>query len=202
MRTWEECAQFHGHKCPGLAIGYRAAVLAMEKLGLSEGSQDEELVCISENDACGVDAIQVITGCTAGKGNLIFHMTGKEAYSFYCRKSGKSIRLVFQRDDTEKTKMSKEERMQQILTASAEELFVCKPTTLKLPEEAKIFGNVVCAKCGETIPEPLARLENGQILCLDCCTSYRNFYTQKDPPAAGLFVLFNAVENILDFLLT
>ena len=142
MRTWEDCAQFHGHKCPGLAIGYRAAVLAMEKLGLSEGSQDEELVCISENDACGVDAIQVITGCTAGKGNLIFHMTGKEAYSFYCRKSGKSIRLVFQRDDIEKTKMSKEERMQQILTAPAEELFVCKPTTLKLPEEAKIFGNV------------------------------------------------------------
>lgn len=175
MRTWEDCAQFHGHKCPGLAIGYRAAVLAMEKLGLSEGSQDEELVCISENDACGVDAIQVITGCTAGKGNLIFHMTGKEAYSFYCRKSGKSIRLVFQRDDTEKTKMSKEERMQQILTAPAKELFVCKPATLKLPEEAKIFGNVVCAKCGETIPEPLARLENGQILCLDCCTSYRNF---------------------------
>ena len=117
MRTWEDCAQFHGHKCPGLAIGYRAAVLAMEKLGLSEGSQDEELVCISENDACGVDAIQVITGCTAGKGNLIFHMTGKEAYSFYCRKSGKSIRPVFQRDDIEKTKMSKEERMQQILEA-------------------------------------------------------------------------------------
>ena len=175
MRTWEDCAQFHGHKCPGLAIGYRAAVLAMEKLGLSEGSQDEELVCISENDACGVDAIQVITGCTSVKGNLIFHMTGKEAYSFYCRKSGKSIRLVFQRDDIEKTKMSKEERMQQILTAPVEELFVCKPTTLKLPEEAKIFGNVVCAKCGETIPEPLARLENGQILCLDCCTSYRNF---------------------------
>lgn len=102
-------------------------------------------------------------------------MTGKEAYSFYCRKSGKSIRLVFQRDDIEKTKMSKEERMQQILSAPAEKLFVCKPTTLKLPEEAKIFGNVVCAKCGETIPEPLARLENGQVLCLDCCTSYRNF---------------------------
>lgn len=111
--------------------------IGKEKLGLSEGSQDEELVCISENDACGVDAIQVITGCTAGKGNLIFHMTGKEAYSFYCRKSGKSIRLVFQRDDIEKTKMSKEERMQQILTAPVEELFVCKPTTLKLPEEAK-----------------------------------------------------------------
>ena len=36
MRTWEDCAQFHGHKCPGLAIGYRAAVLAMEKLGLSD----------------------------------------------------------------------------------------------------------------------------------------------------------------------
>lgn len=172
MRTWEEAAKFHGHKCPGLAIGYRAALLAMEYLGLDEGAEDEELVCISENDACGVDGIQVVTGCTVGKGNLIFHMTGKMAYSFYCRKSGKSIRLVLK---PMQGKMDREQRIQQLLTASGEELFLYKQTTLPLPEPAKIFGNVVCAKCQETIPEPLARLENGQILCLDCCNSYRGF---------------------------
>ena len=46
--------------CPGLAIGVRASAIAMDKLntGLSE---DEELVCVTENDACGVDGVQVLT---------------------------------------------------------------------------------------------------------------------------------------------
>ena len=52
------------------------------------------MVCISENDACGVDAIQVLLGCSVGKGNLLFHMRGKQAFSFYNRKTGKSVRLV------------------------------------------------------------------------------------------------------------
>jgi len=29
---FQRCAAFHGHICPGLAIGYRAARLAMERL--------------------------------------------------------------------------------------------------------------------------------------------------------------------------
>jgi len=39
--------------------------------------QDEELVAVVENDSCAADAIQFITGCTFGKGNLIFHDFGK-----------------------------------------------------------------------------------------------------------------------------
>ena len=57
-------------------------------------SPDEQLVCIAENDACGCDAIQAILGCSVGKGNLLFHMTGKQAFSFYNRKTDKSLRLV------------------------------------------------------------------------------------------------------------
>ena len=85
---WDKCVAFHGHSCPGLAIGFRAATLALELLGLEEGAKDEELVCVTENDACGVDAVQVVTGCTMGKGNLIYRGTGKMAFSFYCRRSG------------------------------------------------------------------------------------------------------------------
>ena len=51
-------------------------------------------MCIAENDACGCDAIQVILGCSVGKGNLLFHMRGKQAFSFYRRGTGKSVRLV------------------------------------------------------------------------------------------------------------
>ena len=102
---WNKCAAFHGHVCPGLTIGYRAALYAIELLGLTF-SEDEDVVCISENDACGVDAIQVILGCSVGKGNLLFHMRGKQAFSFYNRSNGKSVRLVLKPNPRE---MSREE---------------------------------------------------------------------------------------------
>ena len=56
QKLWEKAIDFHGHVCPGLAIGYRAALYAAELLHLTF-SKDEETVCISENDACGCDAI-------------------------------------------------------------------------------------------------------------------------------------------------
>ena len=65
-KLWEKAAAFHGHVCPGLTIGYRAALYAMDLLGLTF-SDDEQVVCITENDACGVDAIQAILGCSIGK---------------------------------------------------------------------------------------------------------------------------------------
>ena len=90
---WQKCAAFHGHVCPGLTIGFRAALYAIDLLELTF-SEDEKTVCVSENDACGCDAIKVVLGCSVGKGNLLFHMTGKQAFSFYNRKTGKSVRLV------------------------------------------------------------------------------------------------------------
>ena len=69
----EKCVAFHGHECGGLTIGYKAAIYAEKLLNITF-SEDEDVVCISENDACGVDAIQVLLGCSVGKGNLLFHM--------------------------------------------------------------------------------------------------------------------------------
>ena len=61
----KQAVEFHGHLCPGLAIGYRVAKYIREHYPRSE---DEELVCIAENRSCSVDAVQEILGCTAGKG--------------------------------------------------------------------------------------------------------------------------------------
>jgi formylmethanofuran dehydrogenase subunit E len=69
--TYAEIARLHGHECPGLAIGYRMAAAGFEALE-SARAEDEELVAIVENDACGVDALQCLTGCTFGKGNLLW----------------------------------------------------------------------------------------------------------------------------------
>jgi len=71
-----EAIQFHGHHCPGLALAYRVAKAALREFGAGR-PQDEELVAVVENDSCAADAIQFITGCTFGKGNLIFHDFGK-----------------------------------------------------------------------------------------------------------------------------
>ncbi len=51
----EKTISFHGHSCPGLAIGIRTAELAMEKLNITPSSS---IVCVVETDMCAVDGIQ------------------------------------------------------------------------------------------------------------------------------------------------
>ena len=161
---WDKCVEFHGHECPGLAIGFKASLYAQELLDV-DFSEDEEVVCISENDACGIDAIQVITGCTAGKGNFIFHITGKHAYSFYDRKNEKSLRLVLKKIDNE---MSREEVFDYVQNSKAENLFDVKNTSLELPEKASIYKNITCDCCKEDTAEAFITGKDGKLLCLDC----------------------------------
>ncbi|MCL4536163.1 MAG: formylmethanofuran dehydrogenase subunit E family protein, partial [Nitrospirae bacterium] len=68
MKSFDDVVKFHGHSCPGLALGYRVGVAAVKELNMENISEDEEVVAIVENDSCAVDAIQVLTGCTFGKG--------------------------------------------------------------------------------------------------------------------------------------
>ena len=171
MKTWKDCAEFHGHECGGLTIGYKASLYAIELLEL-EFSQDEQVVCISENDACGVDAIQVMLGCSIGKGNLLFHMRGKSAYSFYNRKTGKSVRLVLK--DGPKG-MTRAESFGYYQSCEPKDMFDVKQTTLRLPESAKLFDSYVCDCCGEKTGSNWIRIAGGKYFCLDCYESYDRF---------------------------
>lgn len=168
---WEKCVAFHGHECPGLTIGYRAALYAIDLLGL-RFSDDEEVVCITENDACGVDAIQVLLGCSVGKGNLLFHMTGKQAFSIYNRKTGRSVRLVLNKPTEERTR---EESFDYYHTCKQEEMFLVKETTIQLPERARLFDSYVCECCGESTGANWIRLSGGKKLCVDCYQKYDRF---------------------------
>ena len=171
MDLWEKSVAFHGHSCGGLRIGYAAAEYAMKLLNITF-SDNEQVVCISENDACGVDAIQVMLGCSIGKGNLLFHMRGKSAYSFYNRKNGKSVRLVLK---PKPEGMTREESFAYYQGCSPEEMFEVKDTTISLPEKAKLFDSYVCDCCGETTGANWIRLADGKKLCLDCYESYNRF---------------------------
>ena len=164
-----EAAAFHGHVCPGLALGYRAAETALERLR-SGRAEDEELVTIAETDACGVDAIQVLTGCTAGKGNLFFKDYGKHAFTFINRRTGDAVRVaanpsfnidsldpglaplrarVMQGRASDKEHAEFHERTGRIVEAllhmPAEELFSIQNVDVEIPERARIFRSVPCS---------------------------------------------------------
>ena len=165
---WNKCVKFHGHECPGLAIGFRASQIAKDKMALNF-SQDEEIICITENDACGVDAVQFITGCTLGKGNLILKGTGKMAFTFINRKKGEAFRLILKYNEM---KTDREERQDYILKAPAEDLFKMEWVTVEIPEKAKRFNTVICEVCGEGASENKIRLQEGKKVCLDCYKEY------------------------------
>lgn len=168
---WEKCVDFHGHECGGLTIGFKASQYAAELLDL-DFSRDEEIVCISENDACGVDAIQALLGCSVGKGNLLFRIRGKQAFSFYNRKNGKSVRLVLK---PRPAGMTKDEAFAFYQEASPKDMFEVKEVKVEIPERARLFNSHTCDQCKETTAEHLLILNNGEKHCYDCYLPYNRF---------------------------
>lgn len=169
QELWEKAAAFHGHKCPGLAIGYRACEAAIEKLHIGR-SEDEEIVCVTENDACGVDAVQSVLGCSFGKGNLIYRGTGKQAFSFFNRKTGEKIRVYLKARNTDK--LDRAQWQKRLLELPLDEVFAFSVPDFDLPEKARLFTSVCCELCGEAVPEHKMRLQDGKTVCLDCFQSY------------------------------
>lgn len=187
--NFEDAVQFHGHACPGLAIGYRVASLALKELGLR--ARDEELVAIVENNSCAIDAVQLICGCTFGKGNLIFKDYGKQVYTFIKRPAQEAIRIAVKweppAEDPETAAMwekytagdrtpevtaavqdRKTRKMKSVLEADDADLFEVRRIRVEMPETAKIYPSITCAKCGEKVMEPRTREVEGQVLCIPC----------------------------------
>jgi formylmethanofuran dehydrogenase subunit E len=179
--------QFHGHLCPGLALGYRVAQAALRELN-SERPRDEELVAIIENDSCAADAIQFITGCTFGKGNLIFHDYGKHVYTFFNRRTGQGVRISedyrgFEKDnrfeDIKKREAAGEEvsderreylmeKAAAILHAEEKDFLFIRPVSAPPPGEAKIRKSLRCSICNEKLMESRSRMKNNKVVCIPC----------------------------------
>lgn len=179
--------QFHGHLCPGLALGFRVAKAALREL-TADRPNDEELVAVVENDSCAVDAIQFIAGCTFGKGNLIFLDHGKHVYTFFNRGTGKGIRIaedfrVFDEDERylvlkKKQDAGEEEsremdaykmaKVAAILDAEEKDFLQITPVTTLPPQEARIRTSVRCSVCNEKFMESRGRSIRGGRVCIPC----------------------------------
>ncbi len=181
---WEQCAAFHGHVCPGLALGFVATRLAMKRLE-QDRAEDEELVAVVENDACFVDAVQVLTGCTFGKGNFHHKDHGKIALTLFSRQSGRGVRVSLkgnvlghnpehlellkkvisgQADPAEKARFHDlhAQRTRDILQADPESLFRTTWVEGPVPERARMEPSRPCEGCGEpTMPSKMISTPSG-----------------------------------------
>lgn len=174
LEHWERVAAFHGHKCPGLAIGFKACEGAIAELDLNGDhlpTVDEDVVCVTENDACGVDAVQVLLGCSYGKGNLIPRLRGKMAFSFFDRDTNRGVRLYLKPECGDGMKRDEFERY--LISTPYAELFEISTPSYGLPERARLFDSIACAKCGEKTAEYALRIQGGKPVCLDCYDAYQ-----------------------------
>lgn len=165
---YADIIKFHGHSCPGLAIGYRLAVAAMSALGVTR-SDDEELFAVVESDACGVDALQCVAGCTFGKGNLVFRDYGKHAYRLFSRSKQQGVRVFFHGrgipDELREDKPALAER----IMAEREDAVV---SVAWIPYEelrtARVRKSVVCDSCGEPVMDTRVRAAGDGQICIPC----------------------------------
>lgn len=188
--TTEAIVAFHGHMCPGLAMGIRAAEVALAEIGPHSG--DEEVVAIVETDMCGVDAVQFLTGCTFGKGNLVHLDYGKNAYTFVRRSDGRAVRIstrsggwgeigterqvlspkvragVATREERERFFALQQEHCRRILATPIAEMYEVREVDVTPPPFARGLDSIDCETCTEPTMETRIRRFEGRELCPPC----------------------------------
>lgn len=181
---------FHGHECPGAAVGLRMAEVALERYG--RHATGNELIAVAETDTCAVDAVQVLTGCTAGKRNLRHEDNGKNAFSFWRQGAAEGVRLVARPgsdafrdeetwsladkvsggeatgDERESFARRQRARIERILQAPAADLFTVTTLAIAAPAPEQVRRAEPCAKCGEPTSVLTLHDHRGEMLCPAC----------------------------------
>ncbi|MBF0388796.1 MAG: formylmethanofuran dehydrogenase [Desulfamplus sp.] len=188
--SFKKCVDFHGHICPGLSIGYKAATEAMRRLN-EERSPDEEIVAVVETDACSADAVQVLTGCTFGKGNFIYKDHGKMVLTLFSRNSGRGVRLSMRpnmmspneehsaliqkvrsgeatKEETDRFHELHSQRSRDILLTPADALFNIRTVQMTPPSKAVIEPSEPCFICGEPTMRTKLEMVDDKKICRGC----------------------------------
>ncbi len=184
---------FHGHKCPAMPLGLRVGAAAMNRLGVSR-SPDGQLVALVElgDDHCAhcfADGIQMITGCTYGKGNIQQLNYGKWGVTLIDRVSGRAVRVVPKAEAMLANKRSEfftkyrekgipasqvpaevvEPMIAKVMGAPDEMLLnVGEPFHHLLPKKVESFAGFVCELCHEMTVEGYGRPLGDKKVCIPC----------------------------------
>jgi formylmethanofuran dehydrogenase subunit E len=184
---------FHGHKCPAMPMGLRVGAAAMNKLGVQR-APDGQLVALVELGedhcaACFGDGIQMVTGCTFGKGNIKKLNYGKWGLTLIDRASGRAVRVVPKTEAMLANKQSDffKNYREKGVPASQVPASVVEPLIAKvmgapdemlmnigdvvahpLPKKVESFAGFVCDRCGEMTVEGYGRPLGDKKVCIPC----------------------------------
>jgi formylmethanofuran dehydrogenase subunit E len=181
-------ADFHGHLCPELVIGYRATLYAQKRLLLNL-VDTSDLRVIAENTTSAVDAVQHLTGCTFGNGRLVALDYGKHAYTFLPGE-GPGLRLALKEAalpstafialetrlqgpqvtlrDTAAYQARLDERIATLLRLADEVLWDSRPALAEWLPPVPVSALVPCRRCGELVAPPHLIQTQGEALCRPC----------------------------------
>lgn len=189
----ELTGMLHGHFCPFVAIGVKAAIRAMKELGVRHTGM-EEVIAVVETNSCFSDGVQFVTGCSFGNNALIYRDYGKTAFTL-AKRNGEAVRVSVKADsrlleerepeavelfqkvvakhqgteaDQRRLKKLWKQASFKMLDVPDDELFNVNRVTMRVPSYARIFANVKCSDCGENIMEPRARIKDGKPICIPC----------------------------------
>jgi len=184
---------FHGHKCPAMPMGLRVGAAAMNKLGV-ERAQDGQLQALVElgDDHCATcfaDGIQMITGCTFGKGNIKKLHYGKWGVTLIDTKTGRAVRVSPKAEAmlaNKKTEFFSKYRekgipaskvpdetveplVKKVMNAPENQLLnVGEVTDYDVPPKIDSFAGFVCDNCGEMVVEGYGRIIGDKHVCIPC----------------------------------
>jgi formylmethanofuran dehydrogenase subunit E len=183
----------HGHKCPAMPLGLRAGAAAMNELGV-ERAQDKQLLAILElgDDHCShcfADGVQMITGCTLGKGNITKLGYGKFGLTLVDRTTGRAVRVVplaEAQNATRQTPFFTDYRLkgvppsqvpdevvdpliQKVLNAPQETILaVGEEFRVDVEKSTETFDSFICENCGENVIETHSRVVGNRKVCIPC----------------------------------
>jgi formylmethanofuran dehydrogenase subunit E len=183
----------HGHKCPAMPLGLRVGAAALNKLGV-ERAKDGQLIALVElgEDHCATcfaDGVQMITGCTFGKGNIRKLNYGKWGLTLIDKKSGRAIRVSPKAEAMAANKQSdffKKYREKGVPASQvpSEAVDPLVERVMNAPEDRLLnvgevfeynwtdaphsFDSFVCEVCGEMTAEIYGRVLGDKRVCIPC----------------------------------
>lgn len=193
-KDWLEFGQkFHGHKCPAMPNGLRVGSAAMNALGVERTGDSvlHAILDLGDNHCatCFADGVQVITGCTFGKGNIEKTYKGKWALTLIDKKINRAVRVTPTAEAmlaNKKTAFFKDYREKGVPPTQVPDEVV-EPLVVKVmnaPENMMMkisevfeyqwkqpvhsFNSFVCEECGEMTVMEYGRIKGDKKVCIDC----------------------------------
>jgi len=190
---YEHGLALHGHKCPAMPMGLRVGAAAMNGLGVERAKDSQLLALVELGDdhcaTCFADGVQMITGCTFGKGNIKKLHYGKWGVTLVDVATGRAVRVTPKSEAmlaNKQTEFFKEYRekgvpaskvpldvveplVQRVMGAPDDMLLsVGKVFQYRIEHRPHSFSGLVCDECHEMVVEGYARIVGDKKVCIPC----------------------------------